>query len=85
MGVKRTPTPRLVLQIGRAYYWLSPLRPGWRLTKRSGKFYDIRADASGSVSCDCADATFRNRVCKHAKAIMQLGLLESGNDNHRIP
>lgn len=76
MGARRSPTPRLVLQIGRAYYWLSPLRPGWRLTKRSGKSYDVRADASGGVSCDCADATFRQRKCKHLAALEALSLVE---------
>jgi hypothetical protein len=76
MGVRRQQVCRLVLQIGRAYYWLIPLRPGWRLKKRTGKCYDVRIDQTGAVACDCADATFRQRRCKHLRALEALTLVK---------
>lgn len=69
-------TPRLFLEIGRAFYWLVPLYPGWRLITRAGNVYDVHADESGVVRCDCGDAVFRGRRCKHVTAVVALGLME---------
>ncbi len=76
MGVKKQQTCSLFLKIGRAFYALIPLRPGWRLKKKNRKCYDVRADPAGFVTCDCADATFRQRRCKHMRALQALGLVE---------
>ncbi len=39
---------------------------GYRLEKPDGKSYEIDAQ---SWECSCPDATFRERECKHAKAL----------------
>ena len=39
---------------------------GYRMVKPDGTAYDI--DAEG-WSCTCPDATFRERLCKHSKAL----------------
>lgn len=64
-------------------YQLVPLDPdsnvatrAWRVWKPGKKkFYDVAIDSRGWISCTCADATFRNRACKHIRALKALGLL----------
>jgi hypothetical protein len=42
--------------------------PAYRLEKLDGPTYDIDATAP-EWRCDCPDATYRNRECKHVKAL----------------
>lgn len=44
---------------------------GYRLSKADGTVYDIPEDLT---SCDCGDATFRQREggCRHRQALLQL-------------
>jgi hypothetical protein len=45
---------------------------GYRLTKlASGAVYDLDV-SSGVPLCDCPDATYRDRQCKHSLALVQL-------------
>jgi hypothetical protein len=41
---------------------------GYRLQKLSGTVYDIDASRE-QWGCDCPDATYRERQCKHVKAL----------------
>lgn len=44
---------------------------GYRMVKiASGATYDIDV-SSGVPLCDCADCTYRQRLCKHGAAIVQ--------------
>jgi len=44
---------------------------GYRFWKPSGEVYDV--DTSGTDPlCDCPDCTFREHVCKHGLALIQL-------------
>jgi hypothetical protein len=62
-----------VLEINGTSYTVTVLRGpsgvvGYRLGKDDGKTYDI--DATGETwKCDCPDATYRERECKHVKAL----------------
>jgi SWIM zinc finger len=38
--------------------------------------YHVRQAPQGWTECDCPDATFRGRDCKHARALIALGLLD---------
>ena len=69
------PAPELFLRLGRAFYQLVPLRPGWRLVKRSRKSYQVHETPVGPT-CDCADAVYRQRRCKHVEALKALGLIQ---------
>lgn len=44
---------------------------GWRIIGAEGRTYDIHP-AGGVYVCDCPDATYRARTCKHCRAIAQL-------------
>jgi hypothetical protein len=45
---------------------------GYRLTRlASGAVYDLDV-SSGVPLCDCPDATYRDRQCKHSLALVQL-------------
>jgi hypothetical protein len=63
-----------VLRINDAEYFVTVHRneagqaQGYRLEKPDGTAYDI--DTTGrDWLCDCPDATYRQRECKHAKAL----------------
>jgi hypothetical protein len=62
-----------VLEINLAVYTVTVLylygeRTGYRLEKLDGAVYDI--DATGAQwICDCPDATYRQRACKHVAAL----------------
>jgi hypothetical protein len=63
-----------VLEINAAEYFITVLQDaagqtrGYRLEKPDGTAYDV--DTTGTDwLCDCADATYRRRACKHAKAL----------------
>jgi hypothetical protein len=83
-------TSALVLFIDRddgkgrkAYYvrrlWDHPAVPGpcWRLTLTDGSAYEAAMTEHGP-ECNCADANYRDRECKHAKALAAHGLLRRG-------
>lgn len=54
-----------------------------RLTKADGTTYDIHADG-GWLECECEDFVARQRVCKHLRAIVETGLIET-RSNRRLP
>lgn len=54
------------LEINGTAYDVIPFDGGFRLVKSDGTAYDIDAE---SWQCDCPDATYRGRECKHAKAL----------------
>src|SRR5690349_14876320 len=60
-----------ILAINGTAYEVLPLYDGtalvgYRLLKADGRMYDLPADLS---RCDCPDATYRERECKHVKAL----------------
>jgi hypothetical protein len=62
-----------VLDINGTVYTVSVLNlygqlTGYRLEKLDGPTYDLDATAE-PWRCDCPDATYRNRECKHVKAL----------------
>jgi hypothetical protein len=63
-----------VLAINDAEYFVTAYRDrdghaqGYRLEKPDGTAYDIDT-TSRDWQCDCPDATYRQRECKHAKAL----------------
>jgi hypothetical protein len=63
---------------GRKAYYLRKLWPGemtaWRLTRTDGSSCDVLL-VDGEPSCSCQDAVFRERVCKHGKALKAHGLI----------
>ena len=76
---------RLFLEItnhrGSKLYMVTPIDPhpgmaarAWRL-RQGKKVYDVAQDDKGLVTCTCADATYRDHLCKHAKALFARGLL----------
>ena len=79
---------RLDLTIGRTTYAIEPLAetllPGaraFRLIKDDGTIYDV-AQTSYGPECDCPDYLFRRdgldpAGCKHIKALVGSGLIES--------
>ena len=63
-----------VLAINEVEYFVTTLRnadgqvQGYRLEKRDGTAYDV--DTTGpDWRCDCPDSTYRQRGCKHTKAL----------------
>jgi hypothetical protein len=46
-----------------------------RLRKADSTAYHVARAADGSTHCDCADATFRERECKHQRATAAVGLI----------
>jgi hypothetical protein len=51
---------------------------GYTLTKKDGESYDVDATFGGGVLvCQCPDATYRDRQCKHSKALVA-GLKAAG-------
>jgi hypothetical protein len=71
-----------VLEIGREWYDIRPLADkgrlvGFRLFKHAdASVYDL--DVTGADwRCDCPDATFRGRACKHATELRE-ALVEIG-------
>ena len=62
-----------VLAINGTNYAVTVLRgpnrvEGYRLVKDDARFYDIAATAEPWI-CDCPDATYRQRECKHVAAL----------------
>ena len=49
----------------------------WRMCGNNGKkkCYDVAINDKGWITCTCADATYRGRTCKHAAALVALGML----------
>jgi hypothetical protein len=41
----------------------------WDLTKADGTTYRLCADHDADLTCDCPDATYRERTCKHVLAL----------------
>jgi hypothetical protein len=41
----------------------------WRVRKPDGTEYQLTLNADGDLQCDCPDATYRCRACKHVHAI----------------
>jgi hypothetical protein len=88
-GLEGIVNARIFLEIAQGertqLYWLEPLpthpnvaTKAWRLWKPGCKaFYDVSIE-QGVVNCTCADANWRQRSCKHARATMELGLLGRG-------
>jgi hypothetical protein len=69
---------RLTLRIGASDYRLRPTRDAagrvtaWRLRKiDGGALHVVTCDGT----CDCEDATWRLRPCKHIRACRALGLI----------
>jgi len=48
--------------------------PAFRLTKPDGTQYTVHRDRHG-IGCTCQDATYRQRMCKHGKALVAVGLI----------
>lgn len=44
---------------------------GWRIVGAEGRAYDVHP-AGAAYVCDCPDATYRARTCKHCLAVAQL-------------
>ena len=53
-----------------ARLWDRPV--AYRLTRSDGSTIDVTVTEDGAVECSCADAVYRERVCKHAKSIRSL-------------
>jgi hypothetical protein len=71
-----------VLDINGAVYTVTLLHQdgrviAYRLEKLDGATYDIDATAPQWI-CDCPDATYRQRACKHVKAL-QAALAAAAN------
>ncbi len=43
----------------------------WDVRKPDGTTYRVCENAEGELACDCPDATFRTRRCKHATAVRE--------------
>jgi hypothetical protein len=62
-----------VLAISQVCYTITILKnrgrtSGYRLEKLDGAVYDVDTERE-SWTCDCPDATYRERECKHVKAL----------------
>lgn len=57
-----------LLLINGQRYAVLVLPGGYRLIKPDGTAYDLEP-AGESFRCDCPDAVYRERECKHAKAL----------------
>jgi hypothetical protein len=42
----------------------------WQVAKSDGTVYQLTSDRDGELSCDCPDATYRQRACKHVAALV---------------
>jgi hypothetical protein len=70
---------RLTLVINATAYAVRPVRSDWHarawsLRKADGTVYHLAAGEHGP-ECDCPDATFRDRPCKHIRSMQATGLL----------
>lgn len=64
------------VRVNEAVYMLLPLADrgqlvGWRFTKSDGKVYDVDC-AKAAWTCDCPDAQYRHRSCKHVAALRMI-------------
>lgn len=71
------PAPTVSLMVNGTAYTLTAAKVGkvtfgFRLTKTDGTFYTV----GPSGLCDCPDARYRNRVCKHAKTLAGMDLID---------
>jgi YD repeat-containing protein len=41
----------------------------WDVRKPDGTTYRVTLDADGALACDCPDATYRERECKHCRHV----------------
>jgi hypothetical protein len=71
----RTETCSLTLTIAGVDYRLRPVSAGWRLRKAGSDELYLVVEAGDGASCDCGDARFRGRRCKHVRALVALGLV----------
>ncbi|HKI36596.1 MAG TPA: SWIM zinc finger family protein [Gemmataceae bacterium] len=55
-----------VLVINGQPYGVLVMAGGYRLVKPDGTAYDVNGQ---TWECDCPDATYRGRQCKHSKAL----------------
>jgi hypothetical protein len=55
-----------LLDINGTTYGVIPFPGGYRLVKADGTAYDVHGE---TWACDCPDATYRERQCKHALAL----------------
>jgi hypothetical protein len=55
-----------VLVINGVPYGVLAMQGGYRLVKSDSTIYDVNGE---KWQCDCPDATYRGRECKHAKAL----------------
>lgn len=46
----------------------------YQIRKDDGTVYHVGQEPSGKIECDCGDAIFKNKRCKHTKAAYRLGL-----------
>jgi hypothetical protein len=69
-----------LLQIGQTLYLVTDVELDhengmcgriWQLKKADGSEYQITLDRSGELACDCPDATYRQRQCKHVPAVVE--------------
>lgn len=73
-------TAKLIISIDGDLYVLRrlecdpPVRVAWRVARSKKRTYDVHRDPVG-VYCTCADFTFRQRECKHIRALTVAGLL----------
>jgi hypothetical protein len=42
---------------------------GWIVRSHTDNFYWVKADATGRLSCTCADHVLNQRTCKHCWAV----------------
>jgi hypothetical protein len=42
----------------------------WDLTKSDGTTHRLCRDRDGDLACNCPDATYRERACKHVQALI---------------
>ncbi len=73
-------TYRLTPAIGPTSYTVWPIPSdlhsrAFSLRKADGTVYHLGQDEHGPA-CDCPDATFRERLCKHARALIAFKLLD---------
>lgn len=67
---------------GKTLYRITPHQPdprvavkAWRLTTSDGRTHDVSVCRKGWPSCTCEDSTYRERTCKHARSLIEHGLL----------
>ncbi len=72
---------QLVMFLDTVSYVVKPLRSdmhrrAFTLKKADGERYHLGQHEDGFISCSCADATFRDRECKHGRALRAAGLFD---------